>query len=127
MAGLGAAFTAPLAAAGCLALDGLPPPKIFTHPVVVVGSLSAATLGLIGCYLGNLKSHPADPMPVVGPAMLAAVAPGILGFFALPGIAMSASPALGLAGLLVFVLPGPLAAASTAYARTLTRESHGTS
>jgi hypothetical protein len=89
----------------------------------VVGWVSAFTIGLAGSLVGLATRG--DANPVASAAKAGAVLPGMLGFQGLFVTFAAPHPALWLAGLLVFFLPGPIAAASTAW--LFMRETHGTS
>ena len=125
MAGWGAGFLPPLVAAALLTLSGLAPAETTRHPIVAVGALSAASLGLLGALMGLSSGRRDDPSSVAVAALAGGFLPGLLCMQGLVVALIAPEPWLWLAGLIVFFLPGPVAAGAAAWIRM--RTSHGTS
>ena len=125
MAGWGAGFLPPLVVAVLLTLSGLAPAETARHPIVDVGARSALTLGLLGALMGLSAERRGDPSSLADAAWAGGFLPGLLSIPALPVMVVSPERWLWLAGLIVFFLPGPVAAVATAWTRL--RIAHGTS
>lgn len=115
MAGWGACFVPAALAAAIALLSGSPDAWL----VAWASSFSAGVFGLLGSFAGLALRQ------VAGAAAMAGLPAAILGFIGLIFVIGSGEPVLAATALVGFVLPPPIAAASTAW--LLTRESHGAS
>jgi hypothetical protein len=111
LAGWGAGFAPAALLAGLSLVDRRPEIRI----LAIVSALSAFVFGLLGAVLAGMISGIRESDAVPTSACVAALPPAALAFLGLLLGARADDPAIWIWGAVAFLLPAPIAGASTAW------------